>query len=678
MTPMLQHRRQNLLLKQDILHQAKQILKHEFVGIDHVIDEVLDAVSSWYLFPDMQDKPVVINLWGLTGVGKSALVKRIAKLLDFEEKFFPFDLSDDENKSWMIKKQLENLTENVNGVPLILAFDEFQHARTLDDSGAEIDTKSLSLVWQLLDSGKLHVLRHNFRNTEVYLLIQKLSYLLEKGVHVENGKVTQGHELYLNLMDNYKNDNKSTAETPQISFVPKELHYDLYDMGNHRFDSELDLVNTLHSSTGSQIIELLIEIHASALSPKVLDCSKGLIFVLGNLDEAYTMNGNLNVDMDPDTFHEASLEITVPVIKKALQKRYRSEQIARLGNTHIIYPAFCKTTFQRLIRLELDKITTKIWSEHHIRVDFHASIHALIYSEGVYPTQGARPLLTTIHQIIKTKLGRVFTELILEGLSATRILFISREESIEIEYYDGESLLHTAVIQQPLTLGELRKCKQDDLQSIIAVHESGHAILSVVLLRILPEVVYSNTASADIGGFVHSNIKWKYISRHEILNRIAVHLGGKAAEHLVFGEDHSTTGSISDIEAATKLVTRLFKEYGMGRVPGAYKNEVSNSNEFIYDRTGSINKNAENYLNKAMNLAETTLKTYETLLLRMSDYLSDHRKLTKSELLAMINTYAPSFDTNQLIENVDLIYYRNRLKQKVKMLDEKPLFTVDA
>ncbi|WP_373521720.1 hypothetical protein, partial [Aquiflexum sp.] len=64
----LQQRHKELIEKQAVLQQAKETLKTEFVGIDQVIEEVVDAISSWYLFPEIQEKPVIINLWGLTGV----------------------------------------------------------------------------------------------------------------------------------------------------------------------------------------------------------------------------------------------------------------------------------------------------------------------------------------------------------------------------------------------------------------------------------------------------------------------------------------------------------------------------------------------------------------------------------------------------------------------------------
>ena len=58
--------RSTFLEKKEILENAKIQLKKEFIGIDSIIDEVVDVVSSWYTLNFLQDKPLIINLWGLT------------------------------------------------------------------------------------------------------------------------------------------------------------------------------------------------------------------------------------------------------------------------------------------------------------------------------------------------------------------------------------------------------------------------------------------------------------------------------------------------------------------------------------------------------------------------------------------------------------------------------------
>ncbi len=63
--------RKTLLEKKNLLDSAIVQLKSEFIGIDNVIDQIADAIGSWLFFPEMQEKPVIINLWGLTGIGKT-------------------------------------------------------------------------------------------------------------------------------------------------------------------------------------------------------------------------------------------------------------------------------------------------------------------------------------------------------------------------------------------------------------------------------------------------------------------------------------------------------------------------------------------------------------------------------------------------------------------------------
>ena len=54
-----------LASKLQLLNDVKEQLKTEYAGIDRVIDEFMTAVCPWFIFPELQDRPVVVNLWGL-------------------------------------------------------------------------------------------------------------------------------------------------------------------------------------------------------------------------------------------------------------------------------------------------------------------------------------------------------------------------------------------------------------------------------------------------------------------------------------------------------------------------------------------------------------------------------------------------------------------------------------
>ncbi len=669
----LQSLRKVILQKKEILDKAREQLKKEFIGIDQVIDSVIDNLSSWYFFPSLQEKPVVINLWGLTGVGKSSLVKRIAALLSFQEKFYHFNLGEESEKAWTIKRKLEDIYVNINGRPLILCFDEFHQARTLNAHGDEMENSDSRVIWELIDSGRFQVCRYFHHFEDVYDLMLKLKHLLRKGVAVKNGIVVSNKEFFVKEMGiegEYRGyfEGKQVLKPDNVRFIPTNFLSVINTIAKEKFKGELDIKQKLSTLNGYETVDFIDKVLEFAVSPRMVDCSKALIFVVGNLDEAYTMSSDYNPDMNADEFYDRSLKINLAQIKSALRSRFRNEQIARLGNIHIIYPAFNSQSFYKIIELELSKIQERVKALQNINICFDESICVLIYKEGVYPTQGTRPVFTTIHQLINTKLGRVLTELILRKLNPSKILFRAEENVVIVDYFKKEDLIYSFSEKQVLNLEKLRKNRQDDMQAITAVHESGHAIITIILLKTIPEIIYSVTADTNSHGFVYTKFQLEYVAKNQIEKRLAMYLGGFAAEKIIFGEEYITTGAEEDIARATQFVTTMLKNCGMGSFPASFQVKSSMTNNFIHDEDNKMNKESKLLIQNAMSLAEKTLKDQELLLLRMSDYLSDNRSMNKEVIKEMIDKYANSFSPKELTENRKLVFYRNNLKEKVQAL----------
>jgi len=60
------------LLKENekLLDNASAVLKKEFIGLDDIIDSIIRNIKPWFLFPELQNRPHVVCLWGLTGTGR--------------------------------------------------------------------------------------------------------------------------------------------------------------------------------------------------------------------------------------------------------------------------------------------------------------------------------------------------------------------------------------------------------------------------------------------------------------------------------------------------------------------------------------------------------------------------------------------------------------------------------
>lgn len=661
--------------KKEILDNAIIQLKKEFIGIDTIIDQIAIAITSWFFFPEMQDRPVVVNLWGLTGIGKTSLIKRLTDLLEYTEHYFRFDLGECSGRYFDIQDSFKDIHTNCDGSPFIIALDEFQLARTINEEQEEIDRASIRAIWDLLDSGKFDIVNFDYSMNWFGKLIKKFDLAIHQGVQVEKGIITANLEIYLKIIDSHENKEQKKSKKEKIFFVSDNDLTSIFGIVDNLFLTKNELRERLNEMNGEQTIDYLISLYKKSLKPKTVDCTKSLVFVMGNLDEVYSMSRNFNPDMSANEFHRQSMEITITEVKQALQNRFRSEQIARLGNNHIIYPAFSEKSFYDIIRLELDKVKQKVTQAYGIEIQFDYEIEKLIYEEGVYPTQGTRPLFTTVHQIINTRLGKILNEIYLNGhLADTVFLEINKKESakdniaLQINFLKKEKNIHYVIDQQPLILGKLRQEKQNDEQAIIAVHESGHTILSSVLMKTLPDLVFSVTADSNSDGFILSRPEWNYISKKEIINRLAVLLGGFVAESIIFGEENVTIGSSSDLSKATQLATSVLYNCGMGNTRAFYGNEnMTNTPSVIFDNSSeTVNKEAKELLAKAELLAEETLKKQKRLLIKMADYLSDKRTLTKDQIKEFIIQYAVDFDLSEIIENAEHLFYRNHLKELTK------------
>ncbi len=186
-----------ILDKHENLNDAKNQLKIEFVGLDKIIDEMIDLIEPWYLFPEGQIRPSIVNLFGMTGTGKTSLITRLFEILKMKS-VLRFDTGEwvektDYQLSSTISGQIKKLKTSDSRPVFIL--DEFQLGRTLDESGSDIDRPNLRVIWDLLDSGKFSIIEENWQTSNIQMVYNKLSYLIEdKGVRAKNGKITKGYK----------------------------------------------------------------------------------------------------------------------------------------------------------------------------------------------------------------------------------------------------------------------------------------------------------------------------------------------------------------------------------------------------------------------------------------------------------------------------------------------------
>lgn len=658
----------DLMNKKKVLESTKEILKKEFVGIDSIIDDVIHSIEAWYIYPQGQMRPTVINLWGMTGVGKTSLIQRMSELLDIGNKLFRFDIGDYSSGDMKLRSEFSTKLKNNENQPIILMFDEFQLGRTISENGAEVDRNGLRALWDLLDTGKISIINENYYTSKIISLLIKLEYCIQNGVESNNGKITKNIKTHTGIFYNTIQKGKKTIiedEEDNVDpslFVPNEYIYYIKTLSENPYlDTDSSIKSKLMGMNNTQVIEFLNDIISKNSKPVIHDYSQSVIFIIGNLDEVYSMAGVVDPDYNADTFYAHSVKITIPKVKTALKQRFRIEQIARLGNVHIIYPAFSSDSYKKLITMELDKFKTRAKDRYGFTFEFNNSVNDIIYKEGVFPTQGTRPVFTTINVLIESYVSKIVSDLILENLNADKIIwnFLDNESKYEITIIEKGKEIITKNYNLNLKLDNLRKSTKDNEQAHTAVHESGHALMACMYLGIAPEEVVSKTTNASNG---YCRIKYPNTLTADFVKKdIAVGLGGYVAEEIVFGKKLLSNGSQTDIEMITEKAVSFIKTYGMNGFPILIGIESDKMNESHYFENEESNKQIKEILKDSLKITRKLIKKNKKLLLKMSEYLSENSRMDKDMVLSYISKYGIN---PPLIKEVDDYYDFKMILQK--------------
>jgi len=530
--------------KQEKLEKVKNILKNNFVGLDNIIDNIFSTLEVWYIMPEILTRPIIINLWGMTGVGKTDLVRQITKYLGFKDKYLEIQLDTSKN-SWgddSIYREIKSsgiLPEESS----ILLLDEIQRFRSIDENGKMVENSKFQDIWMLLSDG---CFSNSFdRKKKIYKEMLHLLYYID--VEDNNEDTTKKDIIY------EEGDNKSSNK-------------------NRKYKTQIwvaeDMKNLLHVENSIEEIMSWDNIQKlKVIKEKLNDMgddnqdrySKMLIFISGNLDEAYSMSNQVSeINIDADILHEFSKNIDILKIKKSLLQKFKPEQIARMGNNHIIYPSLSSKNFKDLISKYLSNIKHEIKKNTGIDISYDESISKMIYENGVYPSQGVRPLYSTISMLIENTLPYFIYNSILKNTK-------------EFLLYAGDNKIYTYICNEyydkyvRMDLKNIKDSISENQMSCVTIHEVGHAVAYAVLFKICPLQICNNGISgAD--GFTMPH--FLYGSYNNLLNQVKVLLAGIVAEEIIFGDTLKTDGATSDISSATSLVSSIVRIYGMSSYNG--------------------------------------------------------------------------------------------------------------
>jgi len=186
-------------------------------------------------------------------------------------------------------------------------------------------------------------------------------------------------------------------------------------------------------------------------------------------------------------------------------------------------------------------------------------------------------------------------------------------------------------------------------KEIVAYHESGHALVAesvptgdpVQKVSIIPRGI------AALGYTQQLPTEDRYLmTRSELLDRLAVLLGGRVAEEIIFGD--ISTGAQNDLQKATDIARSMITEYGMSEKMGltAYHKErrstfletvYSIPKEYSEEKAREIDEEVDRVMKESHDRVNEILNKKREALDRLAKMLLEKELIEGDELRGLLS-----------------------------------------
>ena len=210
----------------------------------------------------------------------------------------------------------------------------------------------------------------------------------------------------------------------------------------------------------------------------------------------------------------------------------------------------------------------------------------------------------------------------------------------------GQPELEEAI--ERVVMGPERKSRliSDEEKRIIAYHEAGHAVVGNAIAEADPVQKVTIVGRGQAGGvtWFRPDEDRILMSRKKMMAQLAMALGGRAAEELIF--DDITSGASNDIEQVTRMaramVTRMGMSSEMGPMTYGQKEEliflgreISEQRDYSEAVAQQIDREVRKLVEESYKLAKSTVQKYKDQLDAVAKKLLDAESITREEFEAI-------------------------------------------
>ena len=185
-------------------------------------------------------------------------------------------------------------------------------------------------------------------------------------------------------------------------------------------------------------------------------------------------------------------------------------------------------------------------------------------------------------------------------------------------------------------------------KTLVAYHEAGHALVGALMPDYDPVQKVSIIPRGRAGGLTwftpsEERMDSGLYSRAYLENQMAVALGGRIAEEIIFGDEEVTTGASNDLQQVARVARQMITRFGMsdrlgpvalGRQQGNMflGRDIMSERDFSEETAAAIDEEVRKLVDVAYDRAKRVLLDNKHILDQLADMLVDKETVDSDEL----------------------------------------------
>jgi len=191
-------------------------------------------------------------------------------------------------------------------------------------------------------------------------------------------------------------------------------------------------------------------------------------------------------------------------------------------------------------------------------------------------------------------------------------------------------------------------------KTLVAYHEAGHALVGALMPDYDPVQKISIIPRGRAGGLTwftpsEDRMDSGLYSRSYLQNQMAVALGGRIAEEVVFGDEEVTTGASNDLQQVARVARQMVMRFGMsdrlgpvalGRAQGNMflGRDIASERDFSEETAAAVDDEVRNLVDQAYRRAKAVLTENRSVLDQLAGMLIERETVDAEELQELLTS----------------------------------------